>query len=321
MLKSKIFWVIPAIFIFGFLNNSSLLMNQTSGKPWFMAHRGLAQTFSMEGITGDTCTAERIYPPEHPYLENTLPSMEAAFAYGAKLVELDIQPTRDEQLAVFHDWTLDCRTDGRGVTREHTMAELKLLDIGYGYTADGGKTYPFRGQGIGSMPTLTEVFARFPNSPLLIHIKSDDPEEGNRLAKFLASFPEERLNQLAVYGGDKPIAALQKRLPRLRVMSKATMMKALVSYLLVGWTGYVPPACRNTELHLPEKYARWLWGWPQRFMDRMEKANTRVILVAGNGVWSEGFDSLEDMKRLPPHYTGGVWTNRIDKVAQIEEGK
>ncbi len=27
------------------------------------------------------------------------------------------------------------------------MSELKTLDIGYGYTADGGKSFPFRGQG------------------------------------------------------------------------------------------------------------------------------------------------------------------------------
>ncbi len=48
-----------------------------------LAHRGLAQTFSMEGITGDTNTAAIIYEPEHPYLENTLTSIEAAFAAGA----------------------------------------------------------------------------------------------------------------------------------------------------------------------------------------------------------------------------------------------
>ena len=50
----------------------------------------------------------------------------------------------------------------RGVTREYTMEELEQLDIGYGYTADNGETYPFRGKGVGLMPTLDEVFYRFP---------------------------------------------------------------------------------------------------------------------------------------------------------------
>ena len=113
-------------------------------KPFLLAHRGLAQTFPMAGITNETCTAKGIYPPEHPYLENTIASMQAAFDHGADIVELDIQLTADNEFAVFHDWTLECRTDGQGVTREHTLAELKELDIGYGYTADGGQTYPFR---------------------------------------------------------------------------------------------------------------------------------------------------------------------------------
>ncbi|MFP3499262.1 glycerophosphodiester phosphodiesterase family protein, partial [Pseudomonas sp. SIMBA_059] len=84
-----------------------------------MAHRGLAQTFTMEGITGETCTAERIHEPEHPYLENTIPSMEAAFGAGADVVELDVQLTKDGDFAVFHDWMLDCRTEGTGQIRDY----------------------------------------------------------------------------------------------------------------------------------------------------------------------------------------------------------
>jgi glycerophosphoryl diester phosphodiesterase len=65
----------------------------------------------------------------------------------------NVHPTTDGQFAVFHDWTLDCRTDGHGITREHSIADLKKLDIGYGYTTDGGRRYPFRGSGVGMMPT------------------------------------------------------------------------------------------------------------------------------------------------------------------------
>ena len=58
-------------------------------------------TFHMDGITGETCTAKRIYEPEHPFLENTIPSMEAAFEAGADIVELDVQPTTDGEFAAF----------------------------------------------------------------------------------------------------------------------------------------------------------------------------------------------------------------------------
>ena len=59
------------------------------------------------------------------FLENTLPSMRAAFEAGADIVEFDIHPTTDGHFAVFHDWTVDCRTEGRGVTREHTLAAVE----------------------------------------------------------------------------------------------------------------------------------------------------------------------------------------------------
>ncbi len=78
---------------FIYLNNSSLLTRPSLDRPLLLAHRGLGQTFSLDGVTGETNTAEYIYEPEHTYLENTIPSMEAAFAAGADIVELDIHPT------------------------------------------------------------------------------------------------------------------------------------------------------------------------------------------------------------------------------------
>ncbi len=316
----KIKMLIIFLFIligFIYLNNSSLFTKDKEAAPLLLAHRGMSQTFHMEGITGDTCTAERIYKPEHPFLENTIPSMEAAFEAGADIVEFDIQPTKDGQFVIFHDWTLECRTNGKGVTREHTMKELKQLDIGYGYTADNGITYPFRGKGVGLMPSLEEVLSYFPEGSFLLHIKSDDSKEGVQLAQTLSELPKERLSQLTVYGGDQPIEAVKESIPELRVMSMATMKSCLFPYIAVGWTGYIPAACHNTQIHIPEKYARLMWGWPEKFINRLENVGTRVFIVAGDGGWSEGFDTAEDIKRLPSNYSGGIWTNRIDLIAPI----
>lgn len=316
-MKPKIVWFFLILFAFIYFNNTSIFLGRQEGKPLLLAHRGLGQTFPMEGITGETNTAARIYPPEHPYLENTIPSMEAAFQAGADIVELDVQPTKDGQFDVFHDWILDYRTNGKGVTREHTLAELKALDIGYGYTADQGKTHPFRGKGIGMMPSLDEVLDHFPDRTLLIHVKSNDPQEGELLARYLKKLPQERLARLIVYGGHRPIAVLKGNLPRLRVMSKATMKKAFIPYLALGWTGYIPAAMKNSFFYLPQKYARFLWGWPHRFIRRINNANSIFVLVAGEGVWSEGFDTAEDLKKLPANYWGGIWTNRIDRIGPL----
>ncbi|GAA4866125.1 glycerophosphodiester phosphodiesterase family protein [Paenibacillus vulneris] len=320
--KRKVLVILLIAAAIVYITNSSRLAPSRDGAPLLLAHRGLAQTFPMEGITNDTCTAERIYAPEHPYLENTIASMNAAFREGADIVEFDVQPTKDGRFVVFHDWTLDCRTNGTGVTRDHTADELQALDIGYGYTADGGQTYPFRGKGIGLMPTLDEVLSTFPDRSFLIHVKSNDPDEGVQLAQYLKTLPANRLEQLTVYGGDQPVAAVKELLPGLRTMSKASLIRSLLTYEALGWTGFIPSSIEHTQIHIPEKYAPYLWGWPNRFLERMEKADTRVIVVGGDGSeFSHGFDTPEDVERLPRGYTGGIWTNRIDLIAPMYRGK
>lgn len=279
-----------------------------------MAHRGLAQIFDVSLVEWDTNTAEIIYKPEHPYLENTIPSMQAAFDLGADVVELDIKLTKDNKLAVFHDFTLEYRTDGTGEVGDYTMAELKMLDIGYGYTADNGLTYPFRGKGIGLMPELDEVFSAFPDKELLIHVKDGNIKTYEVLwSDYLSTMTNERLAQITVYGDNAGIEFLREQSPTLRLLSMAMMKSALLKYELFGFTGYIPKELHNMELHIPQKYAKFLWGWPNKFIKRMESVNTRVVLVAGDGKWSEGFDTVESLQTIPKGYNGYIWTNRIDK--------
>jgi len=305
--------------VFVYVNNASSLAPAMSGKPLLLAHRGLAQTFSSEGLTNETCTASRIDPPQHGYLENTLASMQAAFAAGADIVEIDVHPTTDGHFAVFHDWTVDCRTEGKGDTRAHTLAELKSLDIGYGYTADGGKTFPFRGKGIGLMPSLDEILAAFPRKRFLINIKSHDASEGALLARHLQRLPPAKRDLLMAYGGDRPVAALAERLPTQKLMSKATLKRCGFAYLGLGWTGYVPQACRQTLLLLPANYARLLWGWPGRFLDRLRRAGTAVFVTGPNSgdAGTSGIDNAAAYRALPAHYDGGIWTNRIDVIGPL----
>ena len=144
-MKTFLRYSIVAIVVFAtfvWLNNTSLFSTQRGGEPVLLAHRGLAQTYTREDLEGDACTATRIHPPEHEFIENTVASMQAAFAAGADVVEFDVHPTTDNNFAVFHDWTLDCRTEGHGRTRDHAMADLKKLDVGYGYTARAANLFP-----------------------------------------------------------------------------------------------------------------------------------------------------------------------------------
>jgi glycerophosphoryl diester phosphodiesterase len=305
--------IAAAIYLF----NASWLAPIPDGKPTLLAHRGVHQTFRAEGLTATSCTASMIDPPRHDFIENTLPSMKAAFEAGADIVEFDIHPTTDGHFAVFHDWTLDCRTDGKGITREHTLAELKALDAGYGYTADGGKTYPLRGKGIGLIPSLDEVLQAFPDKRFLIHIKSRDREEGAALARRLSQIPLEQHKRLMVYGDTVPVEYVKKHLPHLTVGSNSALKSCLLGYIATGWFGRVPAACHDRLMLVPANIAPWLWGWPNRFLDRMKQADSQVF-VLGNydgGSFSSGIDTAADVARLPPRFTGGIWTNRIESIA------
>ena len=299
-----------------YLNNASFLARPIGTQPVLVAHRGLAQDFDRTGMPHDTCTAARMLPTPHEHLENTIASMEAAFDYGADFVELDIHPTTDGHFAVFHDWTVECRTEGTGITREHSLASLQALDIGYGYTPDGGQTYPFRGIGVGLMPSLAEVLDTFPDRNLIINIKSNDPSEGERLADRLADLPPERQRQLMVYGGDHPVSVIRTRLPLIRTLWIRRLKQCLIRYTALGWTGHTPAACERSLLLIPVNYAPWLWGWPNRFLQRMFAIDTHIFLVGeyqGEG-FSQGLDDLDRIRALPESYSGGIWTDHIESV-------
>lgn len=64
----------------------------------------------------------------HP--ENTLLSFEEALNNGVDGIELDVQLTKDGELIVMHDPTVDRTTSGSGYVNEMTLAEIKQLSAG-----------------------------------------------------------------------------------------------------------------------------------------------------------------------------------------------
>ncbi len=62
--------------------------------------------------------------------ENTLIAFEKALELGVDMIELDVRHTRDEEIIVFHDQTLERTTNGTGDVHDYTLEELKQLDAG-----------------------------------------------------------------------------------------------------------------------------------------------------------------------------------------------
>ncbi len=102
--------------------------------------------------------------------ENTLPSFAAALEAGVDAIELDVRMTSDGIPVVMHDATLDRTTDARGAVTALTLAQVQRADAGARFTADAGRTFPWRDRGV-QVPTLAAVLEAFPDVPVALEVK------------------------------------------------------------------------------------------------------------------------------------------------------
>lgn len=79
--------------------------------------------------------------------ENTLRAFTSAVELGADAVEFDVRMSADGRAVVVHDPAVDRTTDGHGLVRDLTLAELKRLRV----RSSGGETE--------EIPTLDETLA------------------------------------------------------------------------------------------------------------------------------------------------------------------
>ncbi|MBI5497927.1 MAG: glycerophosphodiester phosphodiesterase [Deltaproteobacteria bacterium] len=96
--------------------------------------------------------------------ENTLAAFrQAVERWDTDVLELDVRPTRDGAVVVFHDETLERTTNGTGPVCEHSLAQLQALDAGHHLAG-------WRGRGA-VVPTLQEVLEAFPGKHVNIELK------------------------------------------------------------------------------------------------------------------------------------------------------
>lgn len=119
--------------------------------------------------------------------ENTLYAFRHARALGADVLDMDVHYLKDGHFAVIHDDKVDRITNGTGAVLNYTLAELQKLDAGYKWTADNGKTYPFRGRGI-TIPSLTAVFREFPRFRMNIELKQSRPGIPGKLCDLIRQY-------------------------------------------------------------------------------------------------------------------------------------
>ena len=102
--------------------------------------------------------------------ENTLESFRLAREQGVSYIELDVHLSVDGEVVVIHDQSVSRTTGRRGRVENMTLEELRKLDSGYKFTADHGRTFPYRDRGL-TIPTLDEVLEDSSDLGIVIELK------------------------------------------------------------------------------------------------------------------------------------------------------
>ena len=180
--------------------------------------------------------------------ENTLPAFDYALEAGVHMLELDVQLSADGVPVVIHDGTVDRTTDGTGRVRALRLEVLQRLDAGARFVDDAGRR-PFKGTRI---PTLLEVFRRYPDAPLTVELKA---ESGGAIAEGVAQVVRQtgRRERLVVASDSADL------LQRFRAMeptvctslARAEVARLYALHLLGLHRSYDPP---GTLLQIPPSY-------------------------------------------------------------------
>ena len=96
------------------------------------------------------------------YPENTMLAFQKAVEIGADGIELDVQLTKDGEIVIIHDETIDRTTDGKGFVVDYTYDEIKNFDA----------SYIFKGKmGFNKIPTLREYFEYVKDKNIITNIE------------------------------------------------------------------------------------------------------------------------------------------------------
>lgn len=96
------------------------------------------------------------------YPENTMLAFRKALEAGVDGIELDVQLSKDGEVVICHDETVDRTTNGKGEIRSLTLAELKELDASSIFAEQYGKN---------EIPTLREYFELVKDLPIETNVE------------------------------------------------------------------------------------------------------------------------------------------------------
>ena len=249
-----------------------------AGAPLFFAHRGGA----------------KLAP------ENTLEAFRAAVeVWGADILEMDVHCTRDGELVVIHDDTVDRTTDGEGAVRDLTTPQVRALDAGFRFLdLDGAPS--FRGRGV-TIPLFRDVLASLPG--VRMNLDAKGPGATARLLALIREAGAERRVLIAS-------VEEEGRADRLGYLgpTSATRRQIRLFYYLHRLPGGGPYTPKTDALQIPFR-----WEGRQVTTRRMiREAHRRNLPVH---VWT--VDDPDIMRTTINWGADGIQTDRPDLLATV----
>ena len=106
--------------------------------------------------------------------ENTMEAFRIAVEdYHTDAIEIDVHVSKDGEVVIIHDDSVERTTNSTGLIRNMRLSEIQELDAGYHFPEDSAD-HPYRGKGL-QIPTLREAFEQFPRTKFNIDIKQVHP--------------------------------------------------------------------------------------------------------------------------------------------------
>jgi glycerophosphoryl diester phosphodiesterase len=242
---------------------------------------------------------------EHVRPDNTMPAFQHAVDLGVDMLEMDIHRTSDGVLVIMHDETVDRTTDGKGLIKEMTFADLRELDAAYNWPHhDPEGDRPYRGQGV-QVPALRELFEAFPDMPMNIEIKQTAPPIVQPFCDLLREY--DMTDQVLVASFDPAtLENFRQTCPDVATAGTEPDVRTFFILNTLFLSGaYSPPA---EAFQVPE-YSGDTQVLTRRFIQGAHQRNVEVH------AWT--IDEQEDMERLIALGIDGIITNRPDLLLDV----
>lgn len=238
--------------------------------------------------------------------ENTIPSFAHALEEGADVVETDVHRSRDGVVVVLHDEALERTTDGTGRVADTTWEDLRKLDAGHRFSPDGGRTFPERGRGI-RIPSLREVFERFPGVRFNVEIKEDDPLLIAAALDLVEELDREEITLLAAEK-DSTMAAIRRELAARELRPAMGASTGDVLAFVKAAVDGTPPPPEPMALQVPAS----ILGRPLVTPELVSFAHAHDVQVH---VWT--VNETEEMERLLALGVDGVMSDFPGRLRQV----